>query len=314
MTASKGVFMMERDVIIIGGGPAGLTAGIYVARSGLNALILEGGAPGGRAGKAPVVENYPGFPEPIKGIELIEKITVQAKKFGVEIRYPEEVVEFDVKGEDKVVKTKRDRYGGTALIISIGTHRRKLLVPGEIEFLGSGVSYCAVCDGMLFKNRTVAIIGAGNEAGEEALLLADIAKEVIVVPNEELKIVHSLQRKIEDRDNITVLKGSTIKAIEGDTAVKSIIVVEDGKERGLGVNGVFVSLGAIPITRIIEKAGIELDERGCIKVDRKQRTNIEGVFAAGDCTCGGMQIVTAAGEGATAGMRASGYVKSKARE
>jgi thioredoxin reductase (NADPH) len=298
------------DVIIVGAGPAGLTAGIYTSRAGLKTSILEKEFPGGRLAKAPLVENYPGVLR-TSGAELVETMVQQAERFGAEIKTGENVADLELKGE-KIVKTiEGGVYKALALIISIGTYRRKLLVPGEEEYLGSGVSYCAVCDGPFFKDRIIAVIGSGKEAGEEALMLSELGREVILIPQGSWEMEQVLLEELKKKENVKLLDGMKVEEIKGDSTVKSIVVVPlegEGKEEIL-VDGVFISLGAVPMSSVIKKAGVKVDNRGCIVVDRNQRTNVEGVFAAGDCTCGGMQIVTAAGEGALAGIRASAYVK-----
>jgi len=300
------------DTIIVGAGPAGLTAGIYAARIGLKTLILEGTLLGGRAIYAAMVENFPGFPDGITGAELTQKITDQAKKFGAELKFPEEVVNIDLRGKTKLVNTKKETYQTRALILSTGAQRKKLLVPGENKFLGQGISYCPICDGAFFKGLVVTVIGSGDEAANDALLLTKIARKVTMISSEEeMEMSKALRERLEEKKNFEVILNSRVEAIEGDTSVKTIRMVDTktNKQQKIPTDGVFISLGRVPMTQIVQKAGIEVDQGGCIKVDRQQRTNIEGVFAAGDCTCGGMQMVTAAGEGATAAIRASTYIK-----
>ncbi len=300
------------DVIVVGAGPAGLTAGIYTARIGLKTLILEGKFIGGRATEAVMVENFPGFPNGITGAELTERMTDQVKRLGAELRFPEEVVDINLSGEKKRVNTKKGVYQALALILSTGTQRKKLLVPGEIEFLGRGVSYCPICDGPFFKGLAVTIIGSKDEAANDALFLAKIAEKVTMISSSvELEMSDVWREKLEEKRNFQILSNSRVTAIEGGASVKAIRVVDTKtkKERKIPTDGVFVSLGRVPMTQIVQKAGLEMDQRGCIKVDRRQVTSVEGVFAAGDCTCGGMQIVTAAGEGATAAIRAAIYIK-----
>ncbi len=304
------------DVIIIGAGPAGLAAGIYAGRIGLNTLVLERGLPGGRAVEATMVENFPGFPEGITGMELIQRMIDHTERFGVELRLSEEVVDVDLSKETKVVTTKNEAYQTRALILSTGTQRKKLLVPGEAEFLGRGVSYCPICDGPFFKGLVVMVIGSNDEAAHDALYLTQIAKKVCMIAgSEEAEMSEALREKLAEEENFEFLLNTKVEAIEGDTSVKAIKVVnmKTNKQEKLPTDAVFISLGGVPMTQIAQKAKIELDQRGCINVDRGQRTNIEGVFAAGDCTCGGMQMVTAAGEGATAAIRASSYVRRKTK-
>jgi len=300
------------DIIIVGAGPAGLTAGIYAARIGLKTLILEGNLPGGRAIYAPMVENFPGFPNGIIGSELTQKMTDQAKRFGAELKFPEEVININLSGETKVVNTKKEAYQARALILSTGAQRKKLLVPGETEFLGQGVSYCPICDGPFFKALAVTVIGSGDEAANDALFMTKIAKKVTMISSKgEMEMSVALREKLEEKKNFEVMLNSRVEAIEGDTSVKAIRIVDvkTNKQQRIPTDGVFISLGNVPMTQMVQKAGIEVDQKGCIKVDRQQRTNVEGVFAAGDCTCGGMQMVTASGEGATAAVKASTYVK-----
>jgi len=300
------------DIIIIGAGPAGLAAGIYASRIGLKTLILERKYPGGRTLYAKFVENFPGFPDGITGTELMQKMINQAKRFGVEIRFPEEVVNIDLSGKSKVIKTKKKSYQALALILSTGTQRKKLGVSGEMEFLGQGVSYCPICDGNFFKGLNVAIIGSGYEAAKDALFMTKISRSVILISLKEgMEISKALKERLEEERNLQILLNRKVEAIEGDTSVKTIRIVDikTNKQQKISTDGIFISLGWLPATEIVEKSGIEVDESGCIKVDRQQRTNIDGVFAAGDCTCGGMQMVTAAGEGATAAINASTYVK-----
>ncbi len=301
------------DVLVIGAGPAGLTAGIYSSWLGLDTVILETGVTGGKAWDAPRIENFPGFEDGIKGRELTEKMSKQALKFGVEIKTVEQVVGLDLKYETKRVITRKGSYLSRAVIIATGTQRKKLLVPGETEFLGRGVSYCTVCDGPLFKNSTVAVVGSSEEAAIDALFLADFASKVEIVTQEnELKIEGALKEKLENKPNVETTRGQIV-AILGSHAVEAIKIreAENNLERTKRVHGVFISLGGVPMTELVKKAGINADKNGCLIVDREQRTNIECVFAAGDCTCGGMQAVTAAGEGAMAAMKAAAHIRRK---
>ncbi len=300
------------DVLIVGGGPAGLTAAIYAARVGLRTLVLEGELLGGRLVEVSELDNFPGFPNGISGTELIQRMKEQAEKFGAEIRLSEEIVDATLDGPIKRVTTRRGAYESYAVIISTGAQRRKLLVPGEAEFLGRGVSYCPVCDGPLFKGLVTAVIGFGDEAVHDALALADMAKEVMLVSDREgVEAGATLIKRLGEKRNVRILLNTRVEGIEGDSTVRAMRVIDTNsmQERRIPVDGVFISMGRVPSTLIIAKKGVEVDERGCIKVDRMQRTNLEGVFAAGDCTCGGMQVVTAAGEGAMAAMRATMHAR-----
>ncbi|MFW6110765.1 MAG: NAD(P)/FAD-dependent oxidoreductase [Thermoproteota archaeon] len=303
------------DVVIVGAGPAGLTAGIYAARIGLETLVLEKELPGGRVLKVKMLENFPGFPEGISGDELIQRMKEQSEKFGADLRFPEEVVGLDLDGEAMEVKTKEGRYYGRSLIFCTGTQSKRLLVPGESELLGQGVSYCPICDGPLYSGAVVTVIGSDDEAADDALLLTKNAEEVIMVSGKErMEMSETLKERLEEKENFRIILNAQVKAIEGQTSVEKVRIVQDGEEKVIPTEGVFVSLGRVPMTEIVEKTGVEVDERGCIKVDRRQRTNVEGVYAAGDCTCGGMQTVTAAGEGGMAAITASMYVKRQKRK
>lgn len=306
--------MMEKfyDVVIVGGGPAGLTAAIYASRMGIKTLVLESNAPGGRAAEAPLIENFPGFPEGISGIELIERMIKQAESFGAEVKFPEEVLDMNLSGVIKSLITRRGEYHGFSVIIATGTQRKKLTVPGEVEFLGRGVSYCAICDAPFFKDKKVAVVGFNNEALEDSLYISNFAEKVIVVTQSEsgkADVEENLLKNCLGKGNIK-FKESKIKSINGDLYVKSVTLINpDGMEETVSVDGVFIVLGSVPVTGIVKKAGVTVDERNCIKVDRSQSTNIDGVFAAGDCTCGGMQVATAVGEGAMAALQAYRYVR-----
>jgi len=299
------------DVLIIGSGPAGLTAAIYTSWLGLKTVVLESGIVGGRVWLAPQIENFPGFEFGIKGSELVEKMRLQALRFRAEIRDDEEVIGLELKGEVKRVVSRKQTYEAHAVIIATGTQRRKLLVPGETDFVGRGVSYCVTCDGPFFKHAKVAVVGNGEEAAIDALFLSDMANNVMVVANErELEISGTLIDRLRNKPNIEIIKGKITK-IAGEQIVKAIQILDFDTQREAEreVNGVFVSLGGVPLTAIVKNAGVATDRNGCLTVDHQQKTSVEGVFAAGDCTCGGMQVVTAAGEGAMAAMRAPAHVR-----
>ena len=300
------------DVVIIGAGPAGLTAAIYSAWLGLHTVVLESSITGGRAWIAPRIENFPGFPEGIKGSDLVDLMSQQATRFKAEVKTDEEVIGLQLNGAVKRVTSRKETYEATVIIIATGTQKRKLRVAGETEFLGRGVSYCAVCDGPFFRNSPVAIVGNTEETAIDALALADLASKVTIVSQEQgLTIEGTLLNRLKEKANVEIIRGK-VTHIRGEQVVKAVSIQRFGvpDEVELEVKGVFISLGGIPLTAIVKNANIITDRNGCLTVDRQQRTNVEGVFAAGDCTCGGMQAITAAGEGAMAAMRASTYIRT----
>jgi thioredoxin reductase (NADPH) len=296
------------DAIIIGSGPAGLTAALYLGRAGQKCVILEKEFPGGYTAKIAEIENYPGH-EAITGFDLTATMQKQAEKFGAELVFPVEVVDIQLKGDVKRVRTRDEVYEGHVVIIAIGVARKKLDVPGAKEYLGKGVSYCATCDGMFFKGKVVAVVGAEDEAAEEAHHLADLAANVKFIPHKAVDIVDAVMHRLKSKPNVEIHPVSKIHSIVGDELVTGLKVVHDGIEEVIPLDGVFIAMGSTPISNLIVNAGGHTDDRGCLLVDKHQRMNLEGVFAAGDCTCGGMQIVTAAGEGAVAGMRAAAVVR-----
>ena len=301
------------DVIVVGAGPSGLTAAIQTSRLRLRTLVLETEKPGGRAAEASMYENFPGFPDGITGAELVARMLQQASKFGADLRDFEEVMAVKLDGQLKTVITKKSTYQSHALIIATGTQRKKLRVPGETELLGRGVSYCRACDGPFFKDLKVAVVGSTIEAARDSLFLAGIAKEVLwITERDEVEADDDLKQAIARRINMRRVQGS-ITAILGENRVEAVEIAQLNSNTITQekIDGVFIVLGWVPSSDAVRKAGVETDDRGCIVVDRWQRTNIEGVFATGDCTCGGMQVVTAAGEGAMAATKAVAYVERK---
>jgi len=296
------------DAIIIGSGPAGLTAALYLGRAGQKCIVLEKDFVGGYTAKIADIQNYPGYAS-ISGMDLTQIMAKQAEKFGATIVYPVEVVDMELRGDVKRVRTRDEVYEAHVVIIAIGVARKKLEVPGAKEYLGKGVSYCATCDGNFFKGRKVAVIGSDDEAAEEALHLADLAEKVTMVPHKEPDIVSSVMNRLKSKPNVEIHPVAKIHEVVGDELVTGLRISREGAEKVLSLDGVFIAMGSTPISQLILKAGGLTDDRGCLIVDKHQRMNLDGVFAAGDCTCGGMQIIAAAGEGSVAGMRAASYVR-----
>jgi thioredoxin reductase (NADPH) len=301
--------MDEYDIIIIGAGPAGLTAGIYAGREGLKSLVIEKKVKGGNANTAPVILNYPGY-KSIPGLELLKKIAEQAEKY-IEIRENEEITKIEKVDKQFNLTTNKNEYLSKSIIFCSGTTYRKIGVEGEEKFVGKGISYCSICDGMLFKERDVLVIGGGNSAAEHALHLKDIGVNVTLIHRrDELRAQKYLQDKLKE-EKIPILWNTVLKEIKGDMFVKSVVTLnrETGVEKEMNVNGIFIAVGEIPNSQLAKELGVEIDSLNYITTDKEQKTNIGGIYAAGDITGGVNQLVVACGEGAVAAVNAYGYVK-----
>jgi thioredoxin reductase (NADPH) len=299
---------MDYDIIIIGGGPSGLAAGLYAARRNLKTLILSEML-GGQMSYAPSVENYPGI-EPTPGLKLAEKMKAQAEKFGCEFKSAK-VVSLDLKNEIKKVKTPEKEYSAKAIIIATGSHYRKLEAEGEEKFIGRGVSYCATCDGPLFKNKKVAIIGGSDTAVKSAIYLSEIASETFLIHRrDELRAEEVNQKKLK-KSKVKIIWNSIVDKIEGDKLVKKIIIkdVNTNKTKELAIDGVFIEIGEIPTTEIVKAAGVGVNDKNFIIVNEKFETSLLGVFASGDVTGSFAQIIVAAAEGAEAATNAYLYLR-----
>lgn len=302
------------DLIIIGGGPAGITAGIYASRLGLNALLITKNFGGQMAQKPIAIDNYPGF-ESIGGMELIKKMESHLRSLKIEIQL-EEASGIE-KEENFLVKTKSGKaYSSKSLILTSGTEAKQLNIPGEKEFTGRGVSYCAVCDGPLFKNKEVAIIGGGNVGLETAIFLSNIAKKIYILEfSNELKAFEENISAIKKSKNIEIIFNAKAKEINGEKMVKSLVYTDlkTNLEKELEIQGVFVEIGYKPAVSYIQKLA-DFNERGEIKVNcETMETKTPGLFAAGDVTSSlYKQIVVSAGEGAKAALSAYKYDKSLA--
>ena len=300
--------MENFDIIIIGAGPAGLTAGLYAGRQNSKALVIDKGLAGGLGSEVPMMENYPGF-DLISGMELISKMKPQCEKFS-EIR-ENQIIEGIEKRDDGIyIKTKSsigddfNEYLTKSVILATGASHRHLNVPGENEFLGRGVAYCATCDGMFFVNRDILMVGGGNSAAQEALYLKNIGCNVkIVHRRDSLRCEHRLEELLQEK-GVEILWNSTIKEIKGDMAVNSVTLVRDGVEEEYETDAVFVAIGDEPSNGLAKQLGVELDENGYIITDKSQSTNVSGVYAAGDITGGVKQWIVACGEGAVAAISA----------
>jgi thioredoxin reductase (NADPH) len=304
--------MESWDLVIIGAGSAGLAAGVYAARSGLKTLVLDEKTAGGTAADAPLVENYLGF-QNISGFELAQKMVAHCRSTGVTIHEFENVLSLDLSGEKKIVKTSKAAYEAKTVIIASGSHYRKIGVPGEKEFLGRGVSYCGICDGPLFKGKHVLVVGGGNSALITALYLAGLASEVKLAHRRDtFRAEEALVKTLKEKANVEILWNTEVKEVKGEKLVNKAIIFnrKTGETKELFVDGVFVQVGETPNSQIAKEAGVDVDKDGYVMIDIQQRTNIAGVYAAGDVANHPVkQIGTAVGQGITAALEAYGYIR-----
>jgi thioredoxin reductase (NADPH) len=300
------------DVVIVGAGPAGLTAGIYCSRGRLKTAVLERNMAGGQIALTDLVENYPGFPEGISGFDLSQKMKEQAEKFGAEMREIEGVTELRADPEGfYVLVTDREEIHTRSVILAPGVEPRRSGIPGEAEFIGRGVSWCATCDGALYRDKTVAVIGGGDSAVEEGMFLTKFAEKVYLVHRrDELRAAEIAQERAFANPKFEFVWDSIPKQIDGDQMVEALEVenVKSGESRTLPVNGVFMYIGQIPNTTWL-KDTVELDDYGYIVTDPLLRTRLPGVFACGDARENPLkQIAMAVGEGALAAVQAERYL------
>ena len=296
------------DLVIVGAGAAGLTAGIYAARYNLDAVVV-GPEVGGTANLASDIENWPGFKGP--GLELMQKFKEHLSSFKVPL-FAENVKAIEKKGENFLVKTEKQAYTGKTVILAMGTKRRKLEVPGEDEFAGKGVSYCATCDAFFFKDKVAAVVGGSDAAATAAQILSQHCNKVYVIyRGDYMRSEPARTKALEAQKNVEFLYKTNVTHILGDTAVRKV-KLDNGKE--LELDGLFIEVGGIPITALAKELGITLAKNERIVVDAGMATNVQGVFAAGDITTGSNefnQIVTAAAEGSIAALSAFNYVKKR---
>ncbi len=301
------------DVIVVGGGPAGLTAGLYLARARMDVVLIEKQLTGGAPALTEKIENYPGFPEPISGFELVDRMRRQAEGFGLAIVPFNPLEGLRDEGDVKVLQTAEGEMKAHAVVLAVGMHPATLGVPGEEEFHGKGVSYCATCDGAFFKDAVVAVVGGGNAAVEEALFLTRFASKVIIVHRRDrLRAGGVLEERALSHPKMDFKWKKTVKEIRGDQKVTGLLLadVEGGGEEELAVDGVFMYVGNVPNTGEI-KGIIDLDDKGFILTDESLQTNVKGIFAAGDVRSGAVwQVAAAVGEGVRAALRAQFHVES----
>jgi thioredoxin reductase (NADPH) len=301
------------DVIIIGGGPAGLTAGLYASRARLNTLLIENGLFGGQMTTTETIDNYPGFPEGITGEELSRSMEEQAKRFGMET-VNDEVLEVKLEGAQKQVRTNESSHACKTLIICTGAEYRKLGVPGEKEFAGKGVSYCATCDGAFFKDSQIVVVGGGDSALTEALFLTKFVKELTIIHRRDaLRATKIYQEKAMANPKIKFLWNSVVQEIKGDDVVRAVAVknVKTGEVKEFPTDGAFLFVGLSPRTQFL-KGLVQTDEAGYIMTNDNCETSVKGIFAAGDCRKKLLrQIATSIGDGATAAFAAEKYLEER---
>lgn len=296
------------DIIIIGGGPAGLTAAVYALRANKKVLVIEKGTFGGQITSSPKVENIPGFIS-VTGNEFAEKLIEQAMNLGADIECCEatEIVNDEI----KTVKTDEGDFFGKSVIIATGTKHRLLGIDREEEFIGNGISFCAVCDGAFYEGKTVAVIGGGNSALQEAILLSDNCKKVYVVQNlDYLTGEKKLAEQLENKDNVEIITGVVVKSIVADSEIKGIVITKQltGEEMTLDIDGMFTAIGLIPQNEIFSSV-VDLNDYGYVDSDESCLTSGNGIFVAGDCRSKRIrQVATAVADGAVAALAACDYI------
>ncbi len=301
------------DLIVVGGGPAGLTTALYTAREGIDTLIIEQSAVGGQAGVTERIENYPGFPDGIQGALLADQIRLQAERFGVEILQAQSVTSISAADEFEVVSTETgDEYSSGALVVATGSRYRRLNVPGEEDLIGAGIHFCATCDGPFYKDQEVLVIGGGNSAVEESLFLTRfVSKVTILSRGEQLRASRILRERAESDPRLEVRANTSVKEFRGASRVESVLVAnsQSGECEELYPSGVFVFIGMDPNAGFARDT-LDTDQWGFITTDMTFQTSLPGIFAAGDVRAGSTkQLAAAVGEGVTAAMMVRSYLE-----
>lgn len=302
--------MKQYDLIIVGGGPGGYTAALYGARAGLRTLILEKMSAGGQMGLTSQIENYPGFPEGVDGIELADRMQLQAERNGAETMYAE-VTSLQLQGDVKLVKTTEADVEAKTVVIATGANPRTLGLEREQALTGCGIHYCAHCDGMFYRGKTVAVVGGGNSAVADALHLSRLAKKVYLIHRRDrLRAERIQEQALREAENIEILWNTTVEALLESGRLNGVVLrdARNGAKRELALDGLFVSVGRVPVTELV-KGQLELDGAGYIVADETTQTSIPGVFAVGDVRTKALrQVVTAVSDGAVAVHFADAYL------
>ena len=301
------------DIIIIGGGPGGCTAALYGARAGLDTLLLEKLAPGGQMAMTFQIDNYPGFEEGVNGFILGDKMKKGAERFGAQTKLAE-VLSVKLEGEVKEVVTKGETFYGRSVILATGAATKDLGVPGEKELVGRGVSYCAACDGMFYRGKTVVIVGGGNTAAADAIQLSRLCEKVYLVHRRDtLRATRVYHKPLMEAENVEILWNSQVTELLQEGRLTGVKVKNKvtGQEQEIPCDGIFVSIGRQPATELV-KGQVELDPAGYIVADESTRTNLPGVFAVGDVRTKSLrQVVTAVSDGAVAAHHADEYLTAE---
>jgi len=306
--------MEHRDTVVIGAGPAGLTAGIYLVYYGFETVILEEKIAGGYAAEIPSLENYPGCIEGISGKDLVDTMVRQCKKTGAEIHQLEGVIGLNFDGQKAIVKTEKSDYSAEAVIIASGTCPGKLGIPGESQFRGKGVSHCAVCDGAFFKEKKVFVVGKNRRAAEVAIFLSGLTSHVKLVCGEEEVCAEKILLENLEKQKVEILVDTTLKEIKGDSKVKSVVLVDNstGDTKEMDTDGIFLQLEGAPNNQRARESGIKVDKDGYILVNDRGRTNVDRVYAVGDITASPAKlVVTAVAQAATAALDVLEYVNKR---
>ncbi len=307
-----------RDVVMIGAGPSALAAAVYTTREDIDTVLYEKGVVGGMAAITDKVDNYPGFPDGIEGMTLATQLEAQAKRFGAEIAYGD-VTEIQDHGDTKIAIVDGKPVEAKTILIATGSDYNKIGVPGEAEYYGRGVHYCATCDGAFYRDKHIAVVGGGNSAIQEAIFLTRFVSKIDLLVRSTIKASEVLQHELDEwigKGIIEVhLETTTDEIVATDGKVSAVKITNSGKQRQLDVDGVFVFVGLSPNTEFLQGSSVELDEQRLVKTDAKLMTSMPGVFASGDVRSGAtMQIASAVGEGASAALSIREYLEELKRK
>lgn len=303
----------DYDVVMIGAGPSALAAAVYTTREKLSTVLIEKGVIGGLAAITDKVDNYPGFAQGVAGLELANQLQAQAERFGAHIELGE-VTGLEISGKDKIVKTPEGDFKAKAVLIATGSDYKTIGVPGEKEYYGRGVHYCATCDGAFYQDKRLVVVGGGNSAAQESLFLTRFASHIDILIRSDWRASDVLVQEVTKHPKITVHKGVTTEEIYGENGQVARVSGTDkatSQKIEIATDGVFVFVGLFPNTGFLKGMDIDLDERGFIKTDIDLMTNVDGVFASGDVRSGAtLQIASAVGEGATAALKIRHYLEN----